>query len=135
MLKKIFCFAMVVVLLLGTVPCVFADVQATGEIVNTAETAQVSSEGYRDYLQSFSGAEYCSESVVISLKDAYAPQGETLSFVENKDGSISVLYYYADKDKSIYQMGIVDCENGINPVNTLITSLNKSFSPHLLLSV
>jgi len=92
MLKKIFCFAMVVVLLLGTVPCVFADVQATGEIVNTAETAQVSSEGYRDYLQSFSGAEYCSESVVISLKDAYAPQGETLSFVENKDGELSAIY-------------------------------------------
>ena len=51
---------------------------------------------------------------------------DNVIFVENSDGSISVLYYYADKDKSIYQLGIVDCENGINPVNTLITSLNKS---------
>ncbi len=51
---------------------------------------------------------------------------DNVIFIENKDGSISVLYYYADKDKSIYHMGIVDCENGINPVNTLITTLNKS---------
>lgn len=51
---------------------------------------------------------------------------DNVIFIENKDGSISVLYYYADKDKKIYQMGIVDCENGINPVNTLITPLNSS---------
>lgn len=51
---------------------------------------------------------------------------DNVIFIENEDGSISVLYYYADKNKSIYQMGIIDCENGINPTNTLITPLNKS---------
>ena len=51
---------------------------------------------------------------------------DNVIFMENEDGTISVLYYYADKDKSIYQVGVVDCTNGLNPVNTLITSLNKS---------
>ncbi len=51
---------------------------------------------------------------------------DNVIFMENEDGTISVLYYYADSTNSIYQVGIIDCTNGLNPVNTIITSLNKS---------